>query len=500
MIPAGRRLPELRRLIDQKGYFVLHAPRQVGKTTSLLSLAHELNAEGSYIAALVSMILGARESADIGALEGAILGSWREAALVQLPPELQPPPWPEAEPGQRIGASLAAWARSAPRPLVVFLDEIDALQGDMLVATLRQLQEGYRNRPVGFPWSLALIGLRDVRDYRLDAGDPDRRGAPSPFNILVRSFTLRDFTADEIDELYQQHTAETGQRFEADAIARAFELTQGQPWLVNALAQILVEELVPDPARAITVADVDRAREELVSRRTMHLDALGDRLRDARVRAVIAPMLAGEILPAVPNEDLRYVIDLGLVRLTATGGLDVANPIYREVIARELAFAPRASLPSLHPTWLGEGGRLDPARLCEAFLSFWRRHGEPLMRMAPYHEVAPQLVLLAFLDRVANGGGSVDREYAIGRGRMDVCLRYGQDRVGIELKVWRDGRPDPLGEGLEQLEGYLAGLDGVTAGWLVIFDQRSGLPPVEQRTSAEAARTPSGREVTILRA
>lgn len=41
---------------------------------------------------------------------------------------------------------------------------------------------------------------------------------------------------------------------------------------------------------------------------------------------------------------------------------------------------------------------------------------------------------------------------------MDLCLRLGGEAVAIELKVWRDGRPGPREEGLEPLDGYLAGL------------------------------------------
>jgi hypothetical protein len=76
----------------------------------------------------------------------------------------------------------------------------------------------------------------------------------------------------------------------------------------------------------------------------------------------------------------------------------------------------------------------------------------------------------------------IRRMAAIGWGRMDLCLRYGAVTLGIELKVWRDGEPDPLAEGLEQLDGYLAGL-GLDGGWLVIFDRRSGQPPIRERTS-----------------
>lgn len=144
-------------------------------------------------------------------------------------------------------------------------------------------------------------------------------------------------------------------------------------------------------------------------------------------------------------------------------------------------------------------GRLDVAQLRDAFLAFWRQHGEPLLATAPYHEVAPHLVRMAFLHRVVNGGGTIEREYAIGRGRMDLCVRHGPDTLAIEIKVWRDRESDPLAEGLEQLDGYLQGL-GLDEGWLMLFDRRSNQPSIAERTRAEQARTPSGRRVTVIRA
>lgn len=70
--------------------------------------------------------------------------------------------------------------------------------------------------------------------------------------------------------------------------------------------------------------------------------------------------------------------------------------------------------------------------------------------------------------------------------------------MGIELKVWRDGRPDPLAERLAQLDGYLAAL-GLDSGWLIVFDQRAGLGPIEGRTSSSEAITPGARRVTVIR-
>jgi type II secretory pathway predicted ATPase ExeA len=499
MLPASERLPELRALIDQKAYFVIHAPRQVGKTTTMMQLARELTAEGRYAALLVSMEVGAAFNDDPGAAELAILGTWRGDAEVWLPQELQPPAWPSAEAGQRIFTALKTWVMEAPRPLVLFLDEIDALEDSALISVLRQLRNGYRNRPRGFPWSLALIGLRDVRDYKVASGGSKRLTTASPFNIKTRSLTLRNFTAEEVATLYRQHTAETGQVFTDEAVRRAFDLTQGQPWLVNSLAKVAVEELQPDVTQPITLAEIERAKEILIERQETHLDSLVERLREPRIRNIIEPILAGSSdVSALPPDDVRFVEDLGLVRQTDKGGLVIANPIYREVIPYMLSYVTRAFLPQIQPTWLRADGTLDPDKLLEAFLKFWRQHGQPLLKSVHYHEIAPHIVLMAFLHRVVNGGGTLEREYAIGTRRMDVCLRYGQTTLAMELKVWRDGERDPLNEGLEQLDNYLSGL-GLDTGWLVIFDQRSGLPDISERTTAEKARTPAGREVTVVR-
>jgi hypothetical protein len=498
-LPVLARLPDVRSFIDKKLYFVLHAPRQVGKTTSLLTLARELTAEGIYAAVLLSMETGAPFSSDPGAAEAAVLSAWRQRALVQLPAELQPPPWPMAPPGSRIGEALATWASTSTRSLVIFLDEIDALRDDALISVLRQIRDGYSNRPTRFPWSLALIGLRDVRDYKVASGGHEHLGTSSPFNIKVESITLRNFTHAEVAALYAQHSAETRQVFLPEAVDRAFYFTQGQPWLVNALARQLTEVLVKDPSQPITAADVDRAKEILILRQDTHLDSLIERLREPRIKAIIEPMLAGSTPAELPTDDIRFATDLGLVRMTAEGGLDVANPIYREIIVRALSLPTRASLPQIAPTWLKPDGRLDPARLLDAFLAFWRSHGEALLGTAPYHEIAPHLVLMAFLHRVLNGGGSLEREYAIGRGRMDLCLRHGPDSLAIEIKVWRPKAKDPLAEGLTQLDGYLAGL-GLDTGWLVIFDRRPKRKKSEARAEASPATTPSGHRVIVVRA
>jgi hypothetical protein len=214
MIPPEPRLPGAREFIDEGLYFVVHAPRQTGKTTTLRALARDLAAEGRHVALHFSCEEAKVTGDDYRAANQAILHVIATAAENQeLPPELMPPsPWPDAVPEAALSAGIRAWARKCPLPLVLFFDEIDALRGQSLFSVLAQLRNGFPDRPRSFPASVAVCGLRDVRDYRVAHGrDPARVGTSSPFNISVKSIRIGDFTAGQVAELYWQHTAETGQ-------------------------------------------------------------------------------------------------------------------------------------------------------------------------------------------------------------------------------------------------------------------------------------------------
>jgi hypothetical protein len=337
MVPPESRLPGLRRLIDEKSYFVAHAPRQAGKTTLFRSLAGDLNREGRFIALIASCEVAQAAGGDVERGIAALLEAIRQAALEQRLPLRARPPRPDTRvPAEvRLQDLLARWARRCPLPIVLFLDEIDSLLGGVLISVLRQLRTGYAGRPGSFPWCVALIGLRDVRDYRLEVRpDEETLGTSSPFNIKVESLTVPDFSAAEVAALYGQHTAETGQVFTPEALALAFELTGGQPWLTNALARQVVTVEAPDPATPITAVQIERAKEILVQRRDTHLALVG-LLRQPRVRRVIEPILAGVVLGVEAFGDVQLAKDLGLV-VSGPQGLTIANPIFREVIPRAL--------------------------------------------------------------------------------------------------------------------------------------------------------------------
>ncbi len=509
MLPAERRLGEVRPLIDLKAFFVVHGPRQTGKTTSLQSLARSLTTAGAYAAVHASCKAAATAGDDVAFGIDAVIRAIEKTAHLELSEEL----WPESaasleteSPANRLELYLTRWSARCPQPVVLFLDEFDALGGKTLLSTLDQLHSGYTSRPAPFPHAVALIGLRDVRDYRI--GPEGRRlGTSSPFNIKLESLRLRDFEAAEVAELYGQHSEETGQPFSAAAADLAFELTRGQPWLVNALARQAVTRVVPDRATMIDARHIEAAKEVLILRRDTHVDSLVERLREPRVRRVIEPILAGRFLSAETlSDDVQFVKDLGLVR-RGERGLEIANPIYREVIPRALAALTEEDMPVVRDPYIAGDGRLLFDKLLAGFADFWRLHAEHFLKRQPYSEAAAQLIFMAYLQRVVNGGSpagmaSIDREYAVGSGRIDLCLRWplasGEtERFAVELKVWRDREADPLNEGLEQLAGYLERL-GLDHGTLMLFDRRATAQALPDRVG-RGEREHRGRRVVVWR-
>jgi hypothetical protein len=421
----------------------------------------------------------------------------REARVQRLPAELVPPAeWPDVSPGSVLVEGLGAWAQACPLPLVLFFDEIDSLRGPALLSVLSQLRDGFRSRPRDFPASVALCGLRD----------PARVSSSSPFNIKVKSLRMGDFTRAQVAELYGQRTEETGQEFTAEAADLAFDCSGGQPWLVNALAREITVEMGVEPPEPITAAHVDEAKERLILARATHLDYLADRLAEPRVRRVMEPLLAGEFVTDDPtySDDASYARDLGLIG--PGHPIAVANPIYKEVIARVLTQRAADQISVTPASFLLPDGRLDFEKLLSQFAAFWKQNGEILARGEAYHEVAPQLVFMAYLQRVVNGGGHVEREYGIGRGRIDLLVtklytdpddKPMLQREVIELKVRRQGEGNPLKAALAQLDEYLSRFD-LQAGTLIIFDRRPSAirrPPAPDFSSH---RTPGGREITVL--
>ena len=303
-------LDEVLGLVRDKKYLVLNAPRQTGKTSALLALRDLLNGghAGDYRCVYANVEDGQAMRENVAEGMRTALAELALQASVTLGDETLEDLWPgvleRVGPGQALRHALLRWSMADPRPLVLLIDEIDALMGDTLLAVLRQLRTGYVDRPARFPHSIVLCGVRDVRDYRIHSTAENRMVlGGSAFNIKAKSLRLGDFSEREVRDLLAQHTTATGQAFTEEALRLIVVRTAGQPWLVNALCReaCFDDKEGRDRSRPITEQAILAAQERLILARVTHLDNLADKLREERVRRVIEPILAPTCLRGPPR-------------------------------------------------------------------------------------------------------------------------------------------------------------------------------------------------------
>ncbi len=482
MLPAQKRCSGLINLIEQKQYFVIHAARQSGKTTLLLELTQQLNENGEYYALYCSL----ESVQEINEPEKGIPAILRVMKTrVKFHKTLKKYPFADqvdyADFNVALIEALTYFVENLDKPLIVLFDEVDCLSNGTLISFLRQLRDGYINRrDIPFVHSIGLVGMRNIRDYKAEIRSPTktapngRLGTGSPFNIVAEALTIRNFRAKEVANLYAQHTEQTGQVFSKVIIEKIYHETQGQPWLVNALArEIVVKILDNDFSKTIGLEQVEKAVQTLTMQRNTHIDSLMERLKEARVQRIVEPVILGEAKGYDwLDDDYQYVLDLGLLKEDDDKGLVPSNPIYGEVIIRTLSASSQMEMKKRHfptETYLREG-KLDMKQLLQNFQQFWRENSEIWVGRYQYQEAAPHLILQAFLQQVVSmAGGRISRELAGGRGRLDLCVHYGAEKYPIELKLRYNEKT--YQEGKEQLAGYMDKLN-CQEGWLIVFDRR----------------------------
>ncbi|MDR1544242.1 MAG: AAA-like domain-containing protein [Prevotellaceae bacterium] len=501
MIDAEERLSGVEQLIDTKQYFVIHAARQSGKTTYLLDLADRLNQGGMYYAAYCSleslqMIINPEQG--IPLVVKSILSAVKMYKLPDADRFAE-----NADYGNFANVlkdTLSGYCALLDKPLVLLFDEVDTMSEGTLITFLRQLRNGFVTRGVvPFVHSLSLVGMRNIRDYKAKIrSESETLGSASPFNIVTESLTIKSFTKEQIEELYSQHTEATGQIFEPEAVEFVWQMTQGQPWLVNAAArEAIVKLLGSDYSKPVTAALFEQAIKNILLRRDVHIDSLLERLKESSVQRVIEPMLLGEVVKTSTN-DYTYTSDMGLIKVDECGKIVPANPIYGEVMIRELNQDEQDELQQTEETYqmprYFKDGRIDMDFLMTDFQEFWRENSEIWVERFQYKEAAPHLILMAFLQRIINGGGQILREYAAGRGRMDLCVVYQGNKYPIELKLQKD--KNTVERGLTQLNEYMDKM-GAQRGWLCIFNRKQDVL-WEDKIYMKSCPVENGKMITIV--
>lgn len=464
----------LRAKIERGRYLTLNASRQTGKTTLFREIIAELEAEGGYFGILLNFetLTGFAPDRFYERL-GNILADWRRSYDIAAPE-----PRPMRDHGDFIDW-LQATARQLNKQSVLIIDEFDSLPVDRAIPILSQFRAMYlkRDEPdAQIVHSILLVGVRTIPSLL--------GGTQSPFNIADQ-FTVPYFAPAEVADLLTQHTQATGQVFAADVIDGIVRETEGQPFLVNRLGQLLTVDLVPDVTQALTATNLDYALIRLVNENNTHFASIRSKAnlhRHAVLTALFNPVRYYDFQDEVTQDLVMY----GVFRvLRDDDGVDyarLANPIYRKMLIK--AFAPthdlirQATNGGMQHRYLIEG-ILHFDQLLDHFKAFMEEHGVRLLKSEKSQrplEISGQYLLFSYLTAALQSvGGYVVIESVSSAGEIDLLAIYRGQRFMIETKIWYNNAKYEAGK--TQLVDYLRAA-GLEKGYLVIFDENLATNPV----------------------
>lgn len=464
----------LRDKIERGRYMTLNASRQMGKTTLFRELIAELETEGGYFGILINFesLRGFPQERFYERL-GKVLDVWRKNYAPSAPE-----PQPMGDSGDFVDW-LQATARQLNKRCVLIIDEFDSLSLEIATLILSQFRGMYlqRDEPDTYTvHSILLVGVRTIPSLL--------GGTQSPFNIADQ-FIVPYFTPEEVTDLLTQHTQATGQVFEPDVIEGIMRETEGQPFLVNRLGQMLTVDLVPDATQPITATNLDYALIRLVNENNTHFASIRSKAhlhRTAVLTALFNPVRYYDFQDEVTQDLVMY----GVFRvLQDEHGVDyahLANPIYRKMLIK--AFAPthdlirQATNGGIHHRYLVEGIlHFDP--LLDHFKAFMEEHGVRLLKSEKSQrplEISGQYLLFSYLTAALQSvGGYVVIESVSSAGEIDLLAFYREQRFIIETKIWYGNAKYEAGK--TQLVAYLRAA-GLEKGYLVIFDENVTANPL----------------------
>lgn len=467
---------DLETMVNQGKYFSMFAPRQSGKTTFLEEIRAHLHKDKTYAVILLSFE------------RYSTLDS--ETFYRQIQKELYPQlihrlAAVECDKLDKIKDFLDSHALTGHlsfgelfqelnriiefKKIIIFIDEFDGMpqaELESFLTSLRYLYQQYKRVKQKALYSVGLVGIRNITKLVV--------GGVSPFNIADQ-VELPPFSLNNVRDLYRQYTDETNQPFSEEAVRTIHEETAGQPWLVNRLGTILTLDVKPETLEPINERDVEQAITLLLNERNNHFDNIYEKAK--QYKETFVEIIFDHVEYSPYEEDQSWLEQYGLIT-NKDGHAVVTNNIYKalhlKAFFKELkAYEKLSALDYELP-----GGKLDMNRILLDFEKYITRIGVSAFyeKQKPYEKTG-QFLLTAWLYQFVRGGnGDLHYEMKSGLGRLDVLLSYKGEKYIIETKVNRhDDLIRIIEEGALQLSGKYLATEGVSEGYLVIFDTRTAV-------------------------
>ena len=445
------------KLVAQGRFFTIFAPRQSGKTTYFQLLFRHLNQLG-YTPVRLSFegmktlsrskfyhVLGRRLQR--GLSEQGIDPTYEFVDQSDLQDSRERKNWSD-------------------RQLVLVIDEFEEILPEALSELLHMFRDIYQYKEYYALQSLMLVGVSTLAELVVSSA--------SPFNI-VDQLQIPYFTFEEVQELIQQYVDESGQSFEPQVIKAIYDNSQGQPGLVNALCQYLVEVVVTNRSQPVTKDAFYTTLKHFLTDR-FDKNILNVIRKAQEKKAFMLKLLFSEnAVPFTVNDpDIAYLYANGVVD-NVDGYVQVSVPLYSKALLtafRPLMNGEAKEYVSAYDNfreYISADGLNLPAILTR-YREYVQRRGFRAFDIEHLREGAWHYSLDGFINFfVQRLGGDTLIEVPSGRGRTDILILYQRHKYIIETKVFTDSWY--VEHGKQQLADYLTS-EGLDEGFYVVFTQK----------------------------
>lgn len=490
MVDLSDRVTEIKKMIDAGKYFTINRARQYGKTTTLNALENGLSSEYDIISIDFQDITGADYIDENGFVKGlaGILCDARDGMNAPLSDDgyRMLKALSEREKEVRLNDIFRIFDKicaESKKPIIWIMDEVDtASNNQVFLDFLGKLRSGYlkkeKNAQYPFFQSVILAGVTDVKHLRAKIRPEDEHKLNSPWNIAA-DFEI-DMSLSEIgikgmlDEYEADH--HTGMNTEAIA-GEIRKYTNGYPYLVSRICQIIDEKLVPRAFESLSAAwteyGVDEAVKTILQEDNTFFDSvMGKLINMPELRSQLRNiLLCGETVAYLPDDEEQRLLRMYGFICNNHNTVAVSNKIFEMRLynffigesrknddLKQLAAASKSA-------FVKTDGTLDVCRIIERFITEHNRihKGEE----EKFLEQEGRERFLTYLSPIINGTGTYSiEEQTRSHKRMDVVIHYRGNRYVIEMKIWRGAKYNADGE--HQVMEYLDYF-GLDVGYMVTF-------------------------------
>ena len=291
-------------LVYKQRYFTIWAPRQTGKSTYFSFLAEHLTQEG-YNVCHVSM-----ENFMDAAIEDFL-----EYTTWQMTQQ-----WGIDFSNLSLSAIFSKIETLQEGKMVLIVDEIEGVNKLYFNQFLHNIRKVYHSRERHALKSVIFVGVANITGIVQDNA--------SPFNVSD-SLLIDYFTKEDVFELLGQHETETGQLFDTVVKEKIYDITAGQPGLVNGFAAKLVElykdKPVIDYLDYLVVEDwylykaLDKNVANVINKAKQHQKFLEELL-----------FLERKTRFDIDKEAIRFFYTNGLIKDDVNGNVTFWVPLYKK--------------------------------------------------------------------------------------------------------------------------------------------------------------------------